>query len=93
MTTLTTHDHASPRPHLARGIGGMFDWLSDVFYNCVKSYVAYRECENAIAHLRGFSDYELRDIGLTRGSIEAAVYGFLPDRRSPDPDVASRGRQ
>jgi uncharacterized protein YjiS (DUF1127 family) len=36
----------------------------------------------ALKRLREFNDRELRDIGLARGEIEAAVYGFVtrPDR-------------
>jgi uncharacterized protein YjiS (DUF1127 family) len=36
----------------------------------------------ALKHLGEFNDRELRDIGLSRGQIEAAVYGFItrPDR-------------
>jgi uncharacterized protein YjiS (DUF1127 family) len=36
----------------------------------------------ALRRLRELNDRELRDIGLSRGQIEAAVYGFItrPDR-------------
>jgi uncharacterized protein YjiS (DUF1127 family) len=36
----------------------------------------------ALKRLQEFNDRELRDIGLSRGQIEAAVYGFIarPDR-------------
>jgi uncharacterized protein YjiS (DUF1127 family) len=36
----------------------------------------------ALKRLGEFNDRELRDIGLTRGQVEAAVYGFIsrPDR-------------
>ena len=36
----------------------------------------------ALQHLGEFSDRELRDIGLSRGQVEAAVYGFIT---RPDP--------
>jgi uncharacterized protein YjiS (DUF1127 family) len=36
----------------------------------------------ALKHLAGCTDRELRDIGLARGQIEAAVYGFIT---RPDP--------
>ena len=36
----------------------------------------------ALRHLGEFNDRELRDIGLTRGQVEAAVYGFIT---RPDP--------
>ncbi len=40
----------------------------------------------AVRSLREYSDRELRDIGLTRSQIEAAVHGFmpLPDRQGRD---------
>ena len=31
----------------------------------------------ALKHLGEFNDRELRDIGLARGQIESAVYGFI----------------
>jgi uncharacterized protein YjiS (DUF1127 family) len=36
----------------------------------------------ALRHLGELNDRELRDIGLTRGQVEAAVYGFVsrPDQ-------------
>jgi uncharacterized protein YjiS (DUF1127 family) len=36
----------------------------------------------ALKRLREFNDRELRDIGLSRGQVEAAVYGFIS---RPDP--------
>jgi uncharacterized protein YjiS (DUF1127 family) len=36
----------------------------------------------ALKHLGQFNDRELRDIGLSRGQVEAAVYGFIT---RPDP--------
>jgi uncharacterized protein YjiS (DUF1127 family) len=32
----------------------------------------------ALKRLGEFNDRELRDIGLTRGQVEAAVYGLMP---------------
>jgi uncharacterized protein YjiS (DUF1127 family) len=85
MTILTASDNASARSRIASGIAGIYDWFGNVSYNCVKSYLAYRECQIAIAKLHGFSDYELRDIGLPRGSIEAAVYGLYSVNESDRP--------
>jgi uncharacterized protein YjiS (DUF1127 family) len=50
------------------------DWARDIAH-----YFARRA---ALRHLAEFNDRELRDIGLTRGQVEAAVYGFIthPDR-------------
>ena len=49
-------------------------WAHDIAH-----YFARRA---ALKHLGQFNDRELRDIGLSRGQVEAAVYGFItrPDR-------------
>jgi uncharacterized protein YjiS (DUF1127 family) len=49
-------------------------WAADI-----ANYYARRA---ALKRLHELNDRELRDIGLARGEIEAAVYGFgpLPDR-------------
>jgi uncharacterized protein YjiS (DUF1127 family) len=44
-------------------------WARDIAH-----YVARRA---ALKRLGEFNDRELRDIGLARGEIEAAVYGFI----------------
>ena len=49
-------------------------WAGDIAH-----YVARRA---ALKHLGELNDRELRDIGLSRGEIEAAVYGFIT---RPDP--------
>jgi uncharacterized protein YjiS (DUF1127 family) len=48
----------------------------------VAAYMAWRIERRAIALLGAMSDYELRDIGLTRGEIEAAARGGAGDRRA-----------
>ena len=40
----------------------------------------------ALKHLGELNDRELRDIGLSRGQVEAAVYGFIS---RPDPGRTS----
>jgi uncharacterized protein YjiS (DUF1127 family) len=49
-------------------------WAGDIAH--------YFDRRTALKRLGEFSDRELRDIGLVRGQIEAAVYGFIsrPDR-------------
>jgi uncharacterized protein YjiS (DUF1127 family) len=49
-------------------------WAGDIAHYFVR--------RAALKRLREFNDRELRDIGLSRGQIEAAVYGFItrPDR-------------
>lgn len=49
-------------------------WAGDIAH-----YFARRA---ALKRLGEFNDRELRDIGLSRGQIEAAVYGFVT---RPDP--------
>jgi uncharacterized protein YjiS (DUF1127 family) len=49
-------------------------WARDIAH-----YFARRA---ALKHLHEFNDRELRDIGLSRGQVEAAVYGFIS---RPDP--------
>jgi uncharacterized protein YjiS (DUF1127 family) len=53
----------------------LYAWAHDIAHYFVR--------RAALKRLREFSDRELRDIGLSRGQIEAAVYGFItgPDRR------------
>jgi uncharacterized protein YjiS (DUF1127 family) len=52
----------------------LYAWACDIAH-----YFARRA---ALKHLCEFNDRELRDIGLSRGQVEAAVYGFItrPDR-------------
>jgi uncharacterized protein YjiS (DUF1127 family) len=79
MTFLTVENKASPRPGIATGIAALCRWLGDALCTCMKAFVKYREGQNTIRMLSEFSDYELRDIGLSRTWIEAAVYGLDPD--------------
>jgi uncharacterized protein YjiS (DUF1127 family) len=44
--------------------------------------MAWRIERRAVALLGAMSDYELRDIGLTRGEIEAAARGGASGRRA-----------
>ena len=82
MTFLTVDHKASPRPGIATGIAALCRWLGDALCTCVKACIKYRERQNAITMLSEFSDYQLRDIGLSRSSIEAAVYGLDPDSKA-----------
>jgi len=53
-----------------------------LFYAWACDIAHYFDRRAALKRLREFNDRELRDIGLTRGQVEAAVYGFItrPDR-------------
>jgi uncharacterized protein YjiS (DUF1127 family) len=44
---------------------------------CCDGIAGYFFRRDAIATLREFDDRALRDIGLSRSQIEAAVYGFI----------------
>jgi uncharacterized protein YjiS (DUF1127 family) len=59
---------------------GRYVWqLCQVWVGDIAHYFARRA---ALKRLREFNDRELRDIGLSRGQVEAAVYGFItrPDQ-------------
>ena len=83
MTMSSTDNDASAEQRVTNDIAAIYDWLADAFHSCVKSYVRHRDRRAAIAYLHSFSDYELRDIGLRRGSIEAAVCGLYLDEDEP----------
>lgn len=53
-----------------------------LFHAWARDIARYFSRRTALKHLRQFNDRELRDIGLARGQIEAAVYGFItrPDQ-------------
>ena len=84
MTILTANDNASPAPRIANSVAGIYRWLGGALCTCIKSCIKYNERRTAITRLSEFSDYELGDIGLSRASIEAAVYGLYPDPASAD---------
>jgi uncharacterized protein YjiS (DUF1127 family) len=56
--------------------------FTQIFSACWDGFARYLVSRAAIATLHGLDDRALRDIGLARSQIEAAVYGFitLPDR-------------
>jgi uncharacterized protein YjiS (DUF1127 family) len=53
-----------------------------LFHAWARDIANYFARRAALKHLGGLNDRELRDIGLTRGQVEAAVYGFIS---RPDP--------
>jgi uncharacterized protein YjiS (DUF1127 family) len=67
------------RPAATRRHGG---YIRRLFQAWARDIAHYFDRRAALKTLREFNDRELRDIGLTRGQIEAAVYGFMtrPDR-------------
>jgi uncharacterized protein YjiS (DUF1127 family) len=73
--TLSTLFQPAVRVRPGRYVWQLFQaWARDI-----ASFYARRA---ALKRLREFNDRELRDIGLSRGQIEAAVYGFIsrPDQ-------------
>ena len=59
-------------------LGNAIKWL-------MRTHRERRARRRAAAHLRSWSDYQLKDIGLSRGQIEFAVQGLEPRRRPPRP--------
>jgi uncharacterized protein YjiS (DUF1127 family) len=66
------------RPEVTKRPGALTQ-LFDACWNGIARYFVRRA---AIASLRGLDDRVLREIGLARSQIEAAVYGFTtqPDQ-------------
>jgi uncharacterized protein YjiS (DUF1127 family) len=52
-------------------------YVRRLFYAWARDIAHYFVRRAALKRLREFNDRELRDIGLARGQIEAAVYGFV----------------
>lgn len=65
--------------YMSEKFARIVDWVSARLMRWVRSYIAYRERQTALAVLRRFSDYELKDIGLYRSELPDAVAGRLPD--------------
>jgi uncharacterized protein YjiS (DUF1127 family) len=57
-------------------------YVRRLFQTWARDLAHYFARRAALKHLGELNDRELRDIGLTRGQVEAAVYGFVtrPDR-------------
>jgi len=69
--TLSTIFRPEVRPRPGRFIRRLLQaWARDIAHYFVR--------RAAVKTLRELSDYELRDIGLRRGQIEAAVDGLVP---------------
>ncbi|MBC8037559.1 MAG: DUF1127 domain-containing protein [Rhizobiales bacterium] len=43
----------------------------------IQTLARWHQCRRDARHLEGLSDHQLKDIGLTRGAITAAVNGRL----------------
>jgi uncharacterized protein YjiS (DUF1127 family) len=57
-------------------------YVRRLFHAWARDIAHYFARRAALKRLGELNDRELRDIGLTRGQVEAAVYGFItrPDR-------------
>jgi uncharacterized protein YjiS (DUF1127 family) len=77
--TLSTRFQPAVTVRPGRYVRPLFQaWARDIAH-----YFARRA---ALKRLRELNDRELRDIGLSRGQVEAAVYGFIS---RPDPGRTS----
>lgn len=81
MTTLTTNDFNQRSPSISGEMTRFFRWFGTHLHDLFARFIAYREQRRALAALSAFSDRELRDIGLDRCQLEAAVTGRLHDER------------
>jgi uncharacterized protein YjiS (DUF1127 family) len=52
-------------------------YVRRLFHVWARDIAHYFTRRAALKRLREFNDRELRDIGLSRGQLEAAVYGFV----------------
>jgi uncharacterized protein YjiS (DUF1127 family) len=55
-------------------------YVRRLFHAWARDIAHYFTRRAALKRLREFNDRELRDIGLSRGQVEAAVYGFVSRR-------------
>jgi uncharacterized protein YjiS (DUF1127 family) len=61
------------RPAVTKGLSASIRLVSD----CLDRIARYFVRRAAVASLRELDDRALRDIGITRNQIEAAVHGFV----------------
>lgn len=76
MTILTSNNLSNRSPALGE-VTRIIRWMSNRVLLWATHYAQHREQRKAFATLSAFSDRELRDIGLNRSEIEAAVRSQL----------------
>lgn len=77
MSLTTQTNFNKPFPRIAGDLARLARWFGDCLHTWATNYIAYRERQIALAALRRYSDRDLKDIGLYRCQLEAAVAGRL----------------
>jgi uncharacterized protein YjiS (DUF1127 family) len=72
---MSTIASTTAQPEIQSALGGLARWLGA----CANSIAAYWVRREAIKTLRQLDDRALRDIGITRCHIEAAVFCGRPN--------------
>lgn len=85
MRTLVAHERTSvwSPAIVSASLRLVFELAIAVAFACDalwQAYSTHRRQMRGAAQLRGLTDHELKDIGLTRGNIEAAARGIDPRR-------------
>ena len=75
---------------LRKTIAAKLFWIGRKIQGWWNDYLSWRIEQAAIARLSSLSDYELKDLGLTRSEISSGVKGRVVQKRTPEP-LISRG--
>jgi uncharacterized protein YjiS (DUF1127 family) len=79
-TMSTFFDHAS-HPHETSTVDRF--WIANIVWRCWRAYRSRRNQQADFAQLWSMSDYQLRDIGLNRSQLDAAVKGTFAQGPRP----------
>ncbi|MGI9406058.1 MAG: DUF1127 domain-containing protein [Hyphomicrobiaceae bacterium] len=74
MTTITTTAGAMPPVAANQNVTQL---IATAMMRMWNAHIERREQNRAIAHLHGLSDHHLKDIGVSRSEITAAVRGEI----------------
>ena len=72
--------YAVTAPGMRRGVTIFLARLGNLINRCVAAVIAHRERQAALVALRHLSDRDLKDIGLYRGDVDAALAEKAKDR-------------